>query len=82
VTCRSPVCRQPAWRADLDHTRPWAPGGRGGRTCACNLGARCRRDHQLKQNPRWRFEQTGHGVFRWTTPADRTYDVSPDTYPV
>jgi len=82
VTCRSPVCRQPAWRADLDHTRPWAPRGRGGRTCACNLGARCRRDHQLKQNPRWRFEQTGHGVFRWTTPAGRTYDVSPDTYPV
>jgi hypothetical protein len=82
VTCRSPVCRQPAWRADLDHTRPWAPGGQGGRTCGCNLGGRCRRDHQLKQNPRWRFEQTGHGVFRWTTPAGQTYEVSPDPYPV
>jgi hypothetical protein len=82
VTCRSPVCRQPAWRADLDHTRPWAPEGRGGRTCACNLGGGCRRDHQLKQHPRWKLEQPLPGVFRWTTPAGRTYLVHADTHPV
>ena len=37
LTCRNPVCRQPAWRADLDHTKPWAPGGTGGPTCRCNV---------------------------------------------
>jgi hypothetical protein len=35
VTCRFPPCRQPAWRADLDHTLAW---DKGGRTCGCNLG--------------------------------------------
>jgi len=47
-TCRSPVCRQPAWRADLDHTLAY---DRGGRTCRCNMGGACRTDHQLKQHP-------------------------------
>jgi hypothetical protein len=26
LTCRSPVCRQPAWRGELDHTIPWDQG--------------------------------------------------------
>jgi Domain of unknown function (DUF222) len=79
LTCRSPVCRQPAWRADLDHTHPW---DKGGRTCRCNLGGGCRRDHQLKQHPRWKLEQTRPGYFTWTTPAGRSYTVRPDTHPL
>jgi Domain of unknown function (DUF222) len=79
VTCRNPVCRQPAWRADLDHTIPW---DHGGLTCRCNLGGACRRDHQLKQHPRWKLDQTSPGVFTWTTPAGRTYTVTPDPYPL
>jgi Domain of unknown function (DUF222) len=79
VTCRSPVCGQPAWRADLDHTTPY---DQGGRTCRCNLGGGCRRHHQLKQHPRWKLEQTKPGVFTWTTPAGRTYTVGPDSYPL
>jgi hypothetical protein len=79
VTCRSPVCRQPAWRADLDHTRPYHQHGR---TCWCNLGGGCRRDHQLKQHRRWRLDQIRPGVFQWTTPAGRTYTVRPDAHPV
>jgi hypothetical protein len=79
VTCRSLVCRQPAWRADLDHTRPY---GQHGRTCGCNLGGACRKDHQLKQHPRWKLEQVRPGWFRWTTPAGRTYTKGPDIYPV
>jgi hypothetical protein len=79
VTCRSPVCRQPAWRADLDHTRPYHQNGR---TCRCNLGGGCRRDHQLKQHPRWTLRQTRPGYFTWTTPAGRTYTTGPDSYPV
>ena len=79
VTCRNPTCRQPAWRADLDHTLPYEDHGR---TCRCNLGGACRRDHQLKQHPRWKLEQTRPGEFTWTTPAGRTYTVSPDTHPI
>ena len=79
VTCRGPVCRQPAWRADLDHTIAY---DKGGRTCACNIGGACRRDHQLKQHPRWKLEQTRPGHFTWTTPGGRTYEVEPDTHPI
>jgi len=79
VTCRSPVCRQPAWRADLDHTLAY---DRGGRTCPCNLGGACRRDHQLKQHPRWKLEQVRPGDFIWTAPGGRTYPVGPDAHPV
>jgi len=78
VTCRNPVCRQPAWRADLDHTRPH---DQAGRTCRCNLGGRCRSDHILKQHPRWGFTQDGD-EFTWVTPAGRTYTIGPDTHPV
>jgi hypothetical protein len=79
VTCRNPVCGQPAWRADLDHTRPY---DQHGRTCRCNLGGACRRDHGLKQHPRWKLEQIRPGVFRWTAPSGRTYGVEPDTHPM
>jgi len=81
VTCRNPVCGQPAWRADLDHTIAWAPDGTGGPTCKCNLGGRCRRDHILKQHPRWTFTQNG-GMFQWTAPSGRTYTARPHTHPV
>jgi hypothetical protein len=77
LTCRNPVCGQPAWRADLDHTHPW---DQGGPTCTCNLGGACRRDHQLKQHPRWKLQQTRPGWFRWTAPSGRTYQVRPQTY--
>ncbi len=77
VTCRKPTCGQPAWRADLDHTHPY---DQHGRTCGCNLGGACRADHQLKQPPRWKLEQTQPGQFTWTTPAGRTYTTGPDTY--
>jgi hypothetical protein len=79
VTCRNPVCRQPAWRADLDHTIPY---DQGGRTCRCNFGGGCRRHHQLKQDPRWKLQQTRPGIFTWTTSAGRTYTVRPDSYPL
>ena len=79
VTCRKPTCRQPAWRGDLDHTHPY---DQDGRTCGCNLGGACRGDHQLKQHPRWKLEQTQPGIFTWTTPAGRTYTTNPDIHPV
>jgi hypothetical protein len=79
VTCRLPTCRQPAWRGDLDHTKPYQQGGR---TCSCNLGARCRSHHILKQHPRWRLDQPWPEEFAWTTPAGRVYTTGPDAHPV
>jgi hypothetical protein len=77
LNCRNPVCGQPAWRADLDHTIPWEAGGP---TCSCNLGGACRRDHQLKQHPRWKLAQVKPGWFEWTAPSGRTYTSEPATY--
>jgi hypothetical protein len=76
-TCRFPPCRRPAEMCDLDHAQPYHLGGP---TCACNIGAECRTDHQLKQDPRWTLTQTPGGEFRWTTPTGRTYISRPDPY--
>jgi hypothetical protein len=38
----------------------------------------CRGDHQLKQLPVWSLTQPEPGMFRWTTPAGRTYTTRPD----
>jgi len=75
LTCRYPYCGQPAWRGDLDHTRPWHTGGL---TCSCNLGPLCRSHHILKQLPGWTLTQPQPGIFQWTTPAGRAYLVGPD----
>jgi Domain of unknown function (DUF222) len=77
-TCRNPRCGQPAGRGDLDHTLAY---DRGGRTCPCNLGGLCRRHHRLKQLRGWDLAQPEPGIFRWTTPAGRSYDIHPDPYP-
>jgi hypothetical protein len=79
LTCRSPRCRQPAWRGDLDHTIPFDDGGK---TCRCNLGGLCRTHHILKHHPDWNLRQTAPGIFTWTTPAGRTYTATPDTHPM
>ncbi len=79
LTCRNPICGQPASRADLDHTIPWEQGGA---TCSCNLGGACRRDHQLKQHSRWKLTQIKPGWFQWTAPRGRTYHTQPATYVV
>src|SRR6266487_2656699 len=78
LTCRHPRCRQPAWRADLDHTIPFDDGGL---TCSCNLGAFCRTHHLLKHHPGWKVRQTAPGTFTWTTPSGRTFTTTPDTHP-
>jgi hypothetical protein len=77
-TCRLPVCRQPAWQSDLDHTVPFDDGGP---TCRCNVGPVCRTHHQVKQRPGWHLKQRQPGIFEWTTPAGRRYLVAPDPHP-
>jgi hypothetical protein len=51
----------------------------------CRIGKdapKCRRDHRLKQHPRWNVEQITPAVFRWTTPAGRQYTTEPTRYPI
>ena len=62
-------------RPDLRSRRPLrlrarcAVEGRNGRTCLCNGGPKCRRDHRLKQHPRWHVERLRQ-ILRWTTHRD------------
>jgi hypothetical protein len=79
VTCTAPMCGRPASRADFEHNIPYEAGGR---TCLCNGGPKCRHDHQLKQDPRWKVEQHPDGTFTWTTPAGRQYTTGPTEYPI
>ena len=79
ATCTSPVCRRPASQCDFEHNTPYEAGGR---TCLCNGGPKCRHDHRLKQQPRWKVDQLPDGTFRWTTPSGRSYDTEPTRYPI
>ena len=79
ATCTSPICRRPASQCDFEHNTPHEAGGR---TCLCNGGPKCRRDHRLKQDPRWKVDQLPDGTFRWTTPTGRRYITEPTLYPV
>jgi hypothetical protein len=79
ATCTGPGCRQPAARADFEHSIPYEAGGR---TCLCNGNPKCRYDHRLKQDPRWNVEQLPNGDVRWTTPSGRQYTTEPTRYPI
>lgn len=68
--CRTPGCRVPAHRCDLDHNHAAAEGGL---TEACNLCHFCRRHHVLKHLPGWRVRQLPGGRIEWTTPTGRLY---------
>ncbi len=77
--CTGPGCRRPATTCDFEHNIPYEAGGR---TCLCNGGPKCRRDHRLKQDPRWTVNQLPDGTFRWTTPTGRQYTTEPTRYPI
>ena len=79
ATCTAPMCGRPSGHADFEHNTPY---DQGGRTCLCNGGPKCRHDHQLKQDPRWKVEQHPDGTFTWTTPSGRTYTTEPTRYPI
>jgi hypothetical protein len=79
ATCTAPMCGRPSTSADFEHNIPYEAGGR---TCLCNGGPKCRHDHRLKQDPRWKVEQHPDGTFTWTTPAGRQYTTGPTEYPI
>jgi hypothetical protein len=43
---------------------------------------KCRYDHRMKQDPRWKTEQLPGGHVRWTTPSGRQYTTEPTRYPI
>jgi hypothetical protein len=68
-TCVAPGCRRPAAKAEQDHTRDHA---RGGRTVQGNVGPLCRRHHWMKHNG-WLLTQPEPGLFRWRSPLGQVY---------
>ena len=54
LTCRWPGCDHPATDCDLDHTIPYAQGGK---THAANLKCYCRLHHLLKTFWGWTEQQ-------------------------
>jgi hypothetical protein len=74
-----PVLRRPAAQCDFEHNTPYEAGGR---TCMCNGSPKCRHEHRLKQDPRWKVEQITPATFQWTTPSGRTYTTEPTRYPI
>ncbi len=76
--CTFPCCSRHARESDFEHAIPYE---KGGRTCACNAGARSRRCHRVKQSKGWKVEQPLPGWHVWTTPSGRTYTQGPMKYP-
>ena len=75
--CTFPPCSRPAHESDFEHAIPYA---KGGKTDACNAGARSRRCHQVKQLPGWTVTQPKPGWHVWKTPTGRTYVQEPWRY--
>jgi hypothetical protein len=78
-TCTFPTCSRHARDSDFEHAVPY---DKGGRTCACNAGARSRQCHRVKQSPGWKVTQPRPGWHQWQTPRGRTYTQGPKRYPV
>jgi Domain of unknown function (DUF222) len=77
-TCTFPPCNRHARESDFEHAQPY---DKGGRTCACNAGARSRACHRIKQSTGWNVTQPRPGWHHWTTPSGRTYIQGPKRYP-
>jgi hypothetical protein len=75
--CRWPGCRQPAHRADLDHTVAF--GGGAGETIRVNMAALCRRHHRVKHLPGWECRQEPDRELIFTTPHGEEYRTRPPT---
>jgi hypothetical protein len=75
--CTFPTCSRAARESDFEHAIPY---DKGGKTDACNAGARSRRCHRVKQSPGWTLTQPQPGWHQWTTPTGRTYTQEPWQY--
>lgn len=69
--CRFPGCRRRASLCEIDHANPWNEGGLSVRE---NLGALCKRHHQLKTHAGWQItESEASGACAWVSPQGREY---------
>jgi hypothetical protein len=78
-TCTFPPCNRHARESDFEHAIPY---DQGGKTCACNAGARSRACHRVKQSPGWTVTQPRPGWHQWRTPSGWVYTQEPKKYPV
>jgi hypothetical protein len=69
--CTFPPCSRPARESDFEHAVPY---DQGGRTDACNAGARSRRCHQVKQTPGWTVTQPKPGMRGSYCPPVQAFD--------
>jgi hypothetical protein len=76
--CTFPSCSRHARNCDFEHATPY---DQGGRTCACNAGARSRRCHKVKQSKGWTVTQPRPGWHQWEAPSGRAYVQGPMKYP-
>ena len=76
-TCTFPPCNRHAKESDFEHALPYE---KGGRTDACNAGARSRACHRVKQSKGWAVTQPRPGWHQWTTPSGRVYVQGPKRY--
>ena len=76
-TCTFPPCNRHAKESDFEHAIPY---DKGGRTDACNAGARSRACHRVKQSKGWNVTQPRPGWHQWTTPSGRIYVQEPKRY--
>jgi hypothetical protein len=76
-TCTFPPCNRHARESDFEHAVPYE---KGGRTDACNAGARSRACHRVKQSKGWNVTQPRPGWHRWETPSGRVYVQEPKRY--
>jgi hypothetical protein len=50
--------------------------------CAREDSPKCRHDHRLKQDTRWKVDQLPDGTLQWTTPSGCQYTTEPTRYPI
>ena len=78
-TCRTPGCRQPAWRCHLDHLQPFNhhhPTA-GGPTTLGNLHPQCGFHHLLKHHSDWTPRLQPDLSITWTTNTGHTATSHP-----
>ena len=76
-TCRFPDCNRRADLCEIDHAIAWDEGGT---TSPENLGALCKRHHQLKTLGGWTItDSRPDGSCLWRSPQGRTHIRGPAT---
>ncbi|MHA7172110.1 HNH endonuclease signature motif containing protein [Arthrobacter monumenti] len=73
--CRAPGCNRSARFTELDHTTPWAEGGK---TDYESLKGYCPMHHLRKTACGWKDTQDKDGTITVTSPAGRTYTSKPE----